>query len=69
VVLLYPDGVLEGRRDRELFGEERLLATIRDADGGSAELVAEVMKAVLEFQDGTLRDDVALVALGVPSLV
>ncbi len=68
-MLLYTDGVLEGRRDRELFGEERLLATIQDADGGSAELVAEVMKAVLEFQDGTLRDDVAIVALGVPCLV
>ena len=68
-VLLYTDGVLEGRRDRELFGEERLLATIQDADGGSAELVAEVMRAVLEFQDGTLRDDVAIVALGVPCLV
>lgn len=28
VLLLYTDGVTEGRRDRELYGEERLLAAV-----------------------------------------
>ena len=67
VVLLYTDGVLEGRHEREMFGEERLRTTIEEVGGRPADLVAEVMRTVLEFQDGTLRDDVALVALGVPA--
>jgi sigma-B regulation protein RsbU (phosphoserine phosphatase) len=65
-VLLYTDGVLEGRRGSELYGEERLRATIERIGPHPAELVAEVMDGVLEFQSGTPRDDVALVALGVP---
>jgi sigma-B regulation protein RsbU (phosphoserine phosphatase) len=65
-VLLYTDGVLEGRRGPEMFGEERLRATIEQVGAHPAELVAEVVRGVLEFQDGTLRDDVALVAFGVP---
>jgi sigma-B regulation protein RsbU (phosphoserine phosphatase) len=67
VVLLYTDGVLEGRRNSEMFGEERLRATIEGIGALPVELVAEVMSTVLDFQEGTLRDDVALVALGVPA--
>jgi phosphoserine phosphatase RsbU/P len=67
-VLLYTDGVLEGRRGPELYGEARLMATIGRVGARPAELVAEVMDGVLEFQSGTLRDDVALVALGVPDV-
>jgi sigma-B regulation protein RsbU (phosphoserine phosphatase) len=66
-VLLYTDGVLEGRRGSELFGEDRLLATVERVGAHPAELVAEVMDGVLDFQSGTARDDVALVALGVPA--
>jgi sigma-B regulation protein RsbU (phosphoserine phosphatase) len=66
VVLLYTDGVLEGRRGRELFGEDRLLAAVRKAGRRPAELVDGLMSAVLDFQEGTLRDDVAIVAVGVP---
>ncbi len=67
VVLLYTDGVVEGRRGRELFGEDRLLATLEECGGPPATLVDAVMNAVLDFQDGTLRDDVAIVAFGVPA--
>jgi phosphoserine phosphatase RsbU/P len=66
VVLLYTDGVLEGRRGRELFGEDRLAAAIGRADRRPGALVDAVMGAVLDFQEGTLRDDVAIVAFGVP---
>jgi sigma-B regulation protein RsbU (phosphoserine phosphatase) len=66
VVLLYTDGVLEGRRGRELFGEDRLLAAVKRAGRRPAALVDGVMNAVLDFQEGTLRDDVAIVAFGVP---
>jgi sigma-B regulation protein RsbU (phosphoserine phosphatase) len=65
-VFLYTDGVLEGRRGPEMFGEERLSATIERVGAHPAELVAEVVRGVLEFSDGTLRDDVALLAFGVP---
>jgi len=67
VVLLYTDGVVEGRRGRELYGEERLQATIRSTERRPDTLVSVVMSSVLEFQDGELHDDVALVALGVPT--
>jgi len=67
VVLLYTDGVLEGRRGRELFGEDRLVAAVRQAGRQPAALVDGVMTAVLDFQEGTLRDDVAIVAFGVPA--
>jgi phosphoserine phosphatase RsbU/P len=66
-VLLYTDGVLEGRRGSELFGEDRLLATVERVGAHPAELVAEVMDGVRDFQSGTARDDVALVALWVPA--
>jgi len=66
VVLLYTDGVLEGRRGRELFGEDRLVAAVAQAGRRPAALVDGVMSAVLDFQEGTLRDDVAIVAFGVP---
>jgi phosphoserine phosphatase RsbU/P len=66
VVLLYTDGVLEGRRGRELFGEKRLLAAVNRVGHRPAALVDGVMGAVLDFQEGTLRDDVAIVAFGVP---
>jgi sigma-B regulation protein RsbU (phosphoserine phosphatase) len=66
-VLLYTDGVLEGRRGSELYGEDRLFATIERVGAHPVELVAEVMDGVLEFQSGTAHDDVALVAIGVPA--
>jgi phosphoserine phosphatase RsbU/P len=65
LLLLYTDGVIEGGRGSDMFGEERLLQTVRDAPPRPAELVAAVVGEVLDFQAGTLRDDVAVVALGV----
>jgi sigma-B regulation protein RsbU (phosphoserine phosphatase) len=66
VVLLFTDGVIEGRRGQALYGEARLHETIRRVGPRPNELVAEVVREVLDFQDGTLRDDVALIAFGVP---
>ena len=68
VILLYTDGVVEGRRDDELFGEARLEATAHRIGPRPHALVGAVMEEVLAFQDGTPRDDVAIVALGVPAL-
>lgn len=66
VLLLFTDGVVEGRRGTELFGETRLRATAERVGPQPAELVQQLADEVLAFQAGTLRDDVALVALGPP---
>lgn len=64
-LLLYTDGVPEARRGNEFFGEERLVDVISE-DAGSAEgLVTAALSAVLDFQSGNARDDVALVGVRV----
>ena len=66
-LLLYTDGVTEARRDGELFGEARLLATVdRHAGGGAGVLVDGVLHEVLEYGGSLTSDDIALVALHVP---
>jgi sigma-B regulation protein RsbU (phosphoserine phosphatase) len=62
-LLLYTDGVTEARRDRDEYGEERLLACASRSAPGAASLVAAVLDEVLEFQSGVPRDDVALLAV------
>ena len=62
-LVLYTDGVTEARRDGEMFGEQRLLETVADLRGRSAQEVADgVRDAVLGFSD-KLRDDLQLVVL------
>lgn len=64
VLFLYTDGLTEARRDGAFYGEERLralLSTLRGRDPG--ETVESVLGNVLEFSDGALRDDLALLAI------
>ena len=64
-LVLYTDGVTEGRRGREFFGEARLVASVT-AHAGSSEQVAQgLLEDVVAFQDGRCRDDVAIVVLRV----
>lgn len=67
VLLLFTDGVIEGRRGSELFGEARLRATAERVGPDPAALVEQLVDEVLDFQAGTLRDDVAVVAFGPPA--
>ncbi len=62
-LLLYTDGVTEGRRGREEYGERRLLARAAVAPLGAGPLVEAVLDDVLHFQHGVPRDDIALLAL------
>jgi phosphoserine phosphatase RsbU/P len=62
-LLLYTDGVTEGRRDREEYGEERLLACAARTAPGAGSLVSAVLDDVLDFQQGVPRDDIALLAI------
>ncbi len=65
-LVLYTDGVLEARRDLEFFGEERLVAAVVRHRGSAAGIVAGLVDEVLDFQHGAPRDDIAVVAVGVP---
>jgi sigma-B regulation protein RsbU (phosphoserine phosphatase) len=65
-VLLYTDGVTEGRRDNELYGDARLREAAQPHVGAAHEMTRSVLAEVLAFQGGRARDDIALVAVGVP---
>jgi serine phosphatase RsbU (regulator of sigma subunit)/PAS domain-containing protein len=63
-LVLYTDGVTDTRSDAERFGAERLEAVLSRASGLEADEVADrVDRALLEFEDGPQRDDVALLVL------
>lgn len=66
VVLLYTDGVPDGRRGKDFYGEERLHRFVNAPTADAAELVQGLLADVITFQGGLLRDDVALVAVRVP---
>jgi serine phosphatase RsbU (regulator of sigma subunit) len=62
-IVLYTDGVIEARRDRELYGVERLDTVLRQCRGLSPEgLVRRVVEDCRAF-GGELTDDVAVVAI------
>ncbi len=65
VLVLFTDGVPEGRRDGDFYGEDRMLeAVARGATPRS--IVDELVTDVVDFQRGVPRDDIAVLAVGVP---
>jgi len=63
-VVLYTDGVIEARREGELYGEERLDDLLRRSAGlGSQELADAVLADCKSFAGGELPDDCAVVCL------
>ena len=63
-VVLYTDGVIEARRDGELYGEERLDDLLRRrAELGPQELAEAVLADCKSFAGGELSDDCAVVCL------
>jgi sigma-B regulation protein RsbU (phosphoserine phosphatase) len=69
LLLLYTDGVTEGRGRAGFYGAERLVDVVSGRPGGAAAVTAAVLEDVVEFQDGTPRDDIALVVLRAPEAV
>jgi len=63
-LLFYTDGVTEATRDRELFGSERLVATIMRSDRRGAELLDGLLSEVAAFSGSALyQDDVTLLTV------
>jgi sigma-B regulation protein RsbU (phosphoserine phosphatase) len=63
-VVLYTDGVVEARRETELYGEERLDRLLADCrELPAQELAAEVLADCRAFAGGELGDDCAVVCL------
>lgn len=65
-LVLYTDGVTEGRRGKEFFGDARLSASVLTC-GESAESAAQaILTGVVDFQAGITRDDIAVVVVRNP---
>lgn len=64
LLLLYTDGLAEARRGDELFGEDRIAATMRRDPGIDAEVLCkDLLEAARDFADSALADDVAILAI------
>ncbi|MCW2573080.1 MAG: stage sporulation protein [Frankiales bacterium] len=63
-LVFYTDGVTERRSGDDMFGESRLLQTVRGAAGRSADLVAGQLESdVRRFGAGPSRDDLAVLVI------
>lgn len=63
-LVLYTDGITEAHRGNELFGEARVINLLRAQSVVDPKTVPQiVLDAVLEYTDGKLSDDVAIVAV------
>ena len=66
-LVLYTDGVPEARSGEAFFGQERLVALLKDSPGTDARALAErIERDVLEFQGDDPRDDVAILVVRLP---
>lgn len=65
-LLLYTDGVTEGRRGRDFFGDDRLRASVAAHAGSASDVTDGVLTDVLDFQQGLARDDIAIVTVRAP---
>jgi PAS domain S-box-containing protein len=63
ILILYTDGIVEARRGLELFGEERLVEVIGQLDRPVSEIPEAIFRRAVSFAQGTLADDVALLAV------
>jgi sigma-B regulation protein RsbU (phosphoserine phosphatase) len=66
VLLLYTDGLPDGRSNDEVYGEERIRSVVSAAGSSAESITSALLEDVVAFQDGTTRDDIAIVTLRVP---
>lgn len=66
-VVMYTDGLIEARHERQMFGEARLVDVIRDGLGlGAQELSEYLLESVRTYAGGVLADDCAAVVVRLP---
>jgi serine phosphatase RsbU (regulator of sigma subunit) len=63
LLLLYTDGVTEARRNGDFFGQERLCSLLGQRRVRAEDLPQVILDEILDFSDGDLQDDVAVLAL------
>lgn len=64
-VVLFTDGAVEARRGRVMFGEDRLLRTVREAPAGAQAVADAVVEAVVAHVGGAMTDDLAALVVRV----
>jgi PAS domain S-box-containing protein len=63
-LVLVTDGVLEARRQRQEWGQDRLASLLESLDDASPdEIAAEVTDAVLDYRRGQTADDIAILVI------
>ncbi len=62
ILFLYTDGVIEARRNKELFGEERLISTVKEARAAK-DMPQYILDTVINFSGNNLADDLAILAI------
>lgn len=65
-LLVCTDGLPEGRRDNDFYGESRISALFGAAVGSAQQIAQALLDDSIEFQCGLVRDDIAIVVLRVP---
>lgn len=64
-LVLFTDGVPEGRRGREFYGPDRLLAVVDAHRGTAADVTDAILADAMAFQSDDPRDDIAVVTIAV----
>jgi sigma-B regulation protein RsbU (phosphoserine phosphatase) len=66
-LLLCTDGLPEGRRGRDFYGESRIAELFGSASGSAQQIAQSLLDDSIGFQRGQVRDDIAIVVLQVPA--
>jgi serine phosphatase RsbU (regulator of sigma subunit) len=64
ILVFYTDGVIEARRRKVMFEQERLMQAVREnANESAQEIAGAIYAAVSDYTQGVLNDDIALLVL------
>ncbi|MCL3861083.1 SpoIIE family protein phosphatase [Actinotalea sp. K2] len=64
-LVLFTDGVTEGRRRGHFYGNARLVAVIDEHRGTAADVTGAILADVMAYQSDNARDDIAVVTVAV----